>query len=91
MLNVYDGMPYSNLTPQCQKLLDHFHIKGSISNCESQTVYKMRALPRRIADLKAVGYIFDSSWEIDPTLQRYKKYFLTGWKNPATNQVEMIL
>ncbi|MBK1673906.1 hypothetical protein CKO35_11425 [Ectothiorhodospira shaposhnikovii] len=28
---------------------------GSISNIEAQAMYKCRALPRRIADLKAAG------------------------------------
>jgi hypothetical protein len=45
---------------------------------EAQTVYKIRALPRRIADLKERGYEFSSEWKTDMMGQRYKRYFIVS-------------
>ena len=36
----------------------------------------MKTLPRRIMDLKLMGYEFSSEWRKDPTGQRYKRYIL---------------
>lgn len=61
-------------SPQCQDLLRHLASKGSITNVEAQAVYRMRALPRRIRDLKEKGHIIRSEWLFDPTQQRYVRY-----------------
>ncbi len=44
---------------------------------EAHTVYKIRSLPRRIMDMKVLGYQFDSEWHTDLTGQRYKRYTVT--------------
>lgn len=61
---------------QTEQLLDHLIKTGNISNVEAQALYKMRALPRRIADLKDQGIDIRSEWRRDVTGQRYKRYLL---------------
>jgi hypothetical protein len=63
---------------QIEMLIQHFESVDSITNMEAQTVYKIRALPRRIADLKERGYEFSSEWKTDMMGQRYKRYFMTS-------------
>lgn len=64
------------MTPQVKTLLIHLQKHGSISQAEAGTVYKIRALPRRIADLKALGHKITSKIKKDPTGQRYARYTL---------------
>lgn len=66
------------MAPQLETLLKHFSTKGSISNVEAQAVYRIRALPRRIADLKEMGHKFSRKFDKDPTGQRYARYFYHG-------------
>ena len=66
---------------QIEMLIEHFEVADNISNIEAQAVYKIRALPRRIADLKERGYEFRSEWKKDLTGQRYKRYFLISTPN----------
>jgi hypothetical protein len=61
---------------QIALLVKHFDNQDNISNIEAQAVYKIRALPRRIADLKVRGYTFRHDWKTDLTGQRYMRYFL---------------
>lgn len=63
------------MTPQVRTLITHFRTKDSISGIEAQAMYKMRALPRRIADLKELGYQFRREFRTDITGQRYVRYF----------------
>lgn len=65
-----------NLTPQVRTLLTHLTDHGSISQAEAGTVYRIRALPRRIADLKAAGYNVRRELKNDATGQRYARYYL---------------
>ena len=61
---------------QMEMLMHHFANVDSISPMEAHTVYKIRSLPRRIMDLKAIGYEFRSEWNKDLSGQRYKRYHL---------------
>jgi hypothetical protein len=61
---------------QIELLIAHFETVDSISNIEAQAVYKIRALPRRISDLKSRGYVFRHDWRRDLTGQRYMRYVL---------------
>ncbi len=63
---------------QIDILIKHFDNQDNISNIEAQAVYKIRALPRRIADLKERGYVFKHEWKKDLTGQRYMRYFLVS-------------
>jgi len=67
-----------NMPTQIEQLMRHFDHEDSISNVEAQAVYRIRALPRRIADLKVKGWQFSSVWKTDLTGQRYKRYFLVS-------------
>ena len=61
---------------QKELLIKHFESRTSISGVEAANIYKIRSLPRRILDLKEIGYSFSSEWRTDPTGQRYKRYTL---------------
>ena len=63
---------------QRELLITHFESRSSISGVEAATIYKIRSLPRRIMDLKVMGYEFTSEWRTDPTGQRYKRYTLVN-------------
>tara|TARA_R110000744_G_scaffold251189_1_gene367179 strand:- start:282 stop:524 length:243 start_codon:yes stop_codon:yes gene_type:complete len=63
---------------QKQMLKTHFEHTNNISNIEAQAVYKIRALPRRISDLKDEGYVFNHEWKTDLTGQRYMRYFIVS-------------
>lgn len=65
----------SVLSPQCRQILRHLQEKGSISNMEAQAIYRIRALPRRIADLREAGYRTVKKFRKDPTGQRYVRYY----------------
>lgn len=66
----------AGLSPQATTILDHLKKVGSISNVEAQALYKCRALPRRIADIKATGVNIQSVYKKDATGQRYARYVL---------------
>jgi len=65
------------MSKQRNLLIKHFELRDSISGVEAASIYKIRSLPRRIMDLKLLGYEFDSDWRKDPTGQRYKRYTVT--------------
>lgn len=66
------------MSTQVELLRKHFEQDDSISPMEAHTVYKIRSLPRRIMDLKILGYQFDAQWHTDLTGQRYKRYTVTN-------------
>jgi hypothetical protein len=75
------------MSNQRELLIKHFESRSSISGVEAATIYKIRSLPRRILDLKQLGYQFESQWRTDPTGQRYKRYTLTGVPDVAGHSV----
>ena len=64
------------MTPQVKTILTHLQKHGSLSQAEAGLIYKIRALPRRIADLKAEGFTIKSELKQDATGQRYARYTL---------------
>jgi hypothetical protein len=83
------------MTPQVKTLLNHLQTNGSISQAEASTVYRMRALPRRISDLKEhfkanlPNHSIRREIKKDTTGQRYARYYLqvlkVGVKITITN------
>jgi hypothetical protein len=65
---------------QNELLLTHLKKFGSISGVEAAAVYKIRALPRRIKDLRERGVLISDVWKHDALGQRYKRYSLTKMK-----------
>ena len=63
---------------QREMLKNHFNKAGSITNVEAQSIYKIRALPRRISDLEAEGMKFKRERKTDLTGQRYVRYVLSN-------------
>ena len=63
---------------QYQKILNHLVDHESISGVEAAELYRVRALPRRIKDLRENGFEITSEWRTDPLGQRYKKYRLAN-------------
>lgn len=64
------------LYPMTLSILAHLTKVGSITNVEANALYKCRALPRRIADLKANGVEIRPEHRKDATGQRYVRYHL---------------
>ena len=61
---------------QIDTLKRHFKITYRINDMEARSMYKIRALPRRIKDLEVIGYSFIRQRKIDPTGQRFVEYVL---------------
>lgn len=67
---------YGISAPMTLSILRHLETVGSISNLEAQGLYKCRALPRRIADLREAGVPIRRVLAKDVTGQRYARYYL---------------
>ena len=61
---------------QNSKILKHLKKAGSISFLEAWTLYSVRCLPRRIADLRELGHEIVSDKRKDMNGQRYVRYTL---------------
>jgi hypothetical protein len=59
-------------------LLDHFKRYSSISGQEAASMFRIRSLPRRIMDLKAIGHRFSHEEKYDTTGQKYIRYHYLG-------------
>lgn len=64
------------MTPQARQVLDHLTHHGPLTGVEAETVYKIRHLPRRIADLRELGEPIESITKRDALGQRYVSYRL---------------
>jgi hypothetical protein len=71
-----EGKPALN--PQTKQVLAMLEAKGSLTALEASGVLRVRALPRRIADLKEAGYKIVRVLSKDTTGQRYARYYLRG-------------
>ena len=67
---------------QYTKILSHLIDVGSISFVEANDLYRVRSLPRRIADLRANGFQIKSEWKKDRLGQRYVRNSLTDAMPP---------
>lgn len=74
---------FKPLTPQSQTVLKHLKAVGDISCMEAHTLYKIRSLTSRIADLRKRGHIILSMHKRDTTGQRYVRYIYDGFKGSA--------
>jgi hypothetical protein len=66
------------MTPQLVVLSKHLKTHKTISQAEAGLVYKIRALPKRISELKQLGYKITRELKQDPTGQRYARYTLVS-------------
>lgn len=66
---------------QLQTLLHHFKAKPDISGLEARTLYRIEALPRRIADLRERGFVINPVRRTDLTGKRYVRYVFLGRKH----------
>jgi hypothetical protein len=84
-------MSTKKITPQVQIVLIHLINHGSISQAEAGLIYKIRALPRRISDLKEIlasdakyaGYAITRELKKDATGQRYARYTMVKVETPV--------
>lgn len=63
---------------QNDQILDHLRKVGSITFSQAVDLYRVRSLPRRIADLREAGHDIVSEWRKDNLGQRYTRYSLAS-------------
>lgn len=63
---------------QNDRILDHLRKVGSITFSQAVDLYRVRSLPRRIADLREAGHDIVSEWRKDNLGQRYTRYSLAS-------------
>lgn len=77
------------MSPQLLVLSKHLKEHNTISQAEAGLIYKMRALPKRISELKVLGYKITCELKKDATGQRYARYTLdsapSGTSEPLTD------
>ncbi len=73
-----DQINVNGLSPQCRTLYRHLTQRkaAGISQMEATLLYKIMALPRRIADLKEAGIHIKAENKVDQTGTRYARYSL---------------
>ena len=66
------------LTPQCKAIIEHLKKGHTITQRSALMDFGIMSLPRRICDLKELGYKIKSVLEVNKlTGQRYSRYSLT--------------
>lgn len=74
----------SKLSPQMRKIVSHCNRAGHITQRAALDDYGIMALPRRIRDLKELGFEVRTERRKNPgTGQRYVRYFVTAPKAAA--------
>lgn len=68
-----------NGKPMRVLIRDHLKRGRSISNVEAQALWRCRALPKRISELRASGMDISAEWCTDSTGQRYVRYRWEGY------------
>lgn len=63
------------MSPRCQQVLNMLK-DGPVTAVEAGTVFKIRQLPARIFDLKAMGFDISTRIHLDQAGQRYARYSL---------------
>jgi len=63
-----------NKKPMGELLLSHLLAGNSITNVKAQALWRCRALPKRISELRQQGYPIKAEWRKDSTGQPYKHY-----------------
>jgi hypothetical protein len=65
-------------TNQCHAVLDHVIRKGSISQLEADSLYRVKRLTSRVTELKAKGVSLIAEIRHDNTGKRYARYFIAS-------------
>ena len=63
-------------TNQCRDILNHIIMKGSISQLEADSLYRVKRLTSRIHELKKWGVNIIAEMRKDITGKRYARYFI---------------
>jgi hypothetical protein len=67
-----------NLSPQQKTILTHLMRSGSISNIESQIIYKIGRLSDVVLKLREKGFKVKTDVRKDPAGQKYSRYSLAA-------------
>jgi len=65
-----------NNKPMGELILSHLQSGKSITNMEAQALWRCRALPKRISELRQKGHNIKREWRKDSTGQSYVHYTL---------------
>jgi len=65
-----------NKQPMGELILSHLQSGHSITNMEAQALWRCRALPKRISELRQQGHNIKAEWRKDSTGQSYVRYTL---------------
>ena len=65
-----------NTRPMKELIRDHLESGKTITNVEAQALWRCRALPKRISELKKDGLKITSEWRNDSTGQSFVRYRL---------------
>jgi len=70
-----------NEKPMRDMILAHLEAGKSITNIEAQALWRCRALPKRISELRSMGHNIKADWRKDSTGQSYVRYSLAKEKS----------
>ena len=70
---ILTSIPTSN---QCNPILNHIIMKGSISPLEADSLYRVKRLTSRVYDLKRLGVNLIAEMRKDATGKKYCRYYI---------------